>query len=117
RGCRRLRLAESLGVAHVRPDVSLDVGVGLLQMVRVVVNPLVEQVLDGQPSNRGMDAATLNLLWFQPSHARQAVTPQRFKFVEYLLGPLFAVAPRLGHTRLVPPFELRLGRGDGQADS
>ena len=44
----RIRRAEALGVAHRRPGVGLNVGQHLAQMVGVVVDPLVQEVIDGQ---------------------------------------------------------------------
>src|SRR5207248_1806767 len=52
-----VRLGEALGVAHVGPDVRLDVGPDLLDVVAVVVDPLVEQVVYPQRAHLGMRAS------------------------------------------------------------
>ncbi len=41
----RLRRAEALSVAHLRPGIGLDTGQNLAQVVGVVVDPLVEKLV------------------------------------------------------------------------
>ncbi len=53
-----LGAGEAPGVAHVRPHVALYIRERLAQMVAVVVDPFVKQVLDREPADVWVQAAT-----------------------------------------------------------
>src|SRR5215204_4229150 len=64
----RVWSTEALRVAHRGPGVRLNVGQHLAQMVGVVVNPLVQEVVDGQKSDFGVVSSAVEIIGCQRLH-------------------------------------------------
>src|SRR5688572_10001373 len=69
-------LREALGVPHVGPRVGFDVRLQLAEVVAVVVDPLLEQLPDGQPPDLGVNSAPGQILGPEGSHQGHAGFPE-----------------------------------------
>src|SRR5262249_37342975 len=65
-GVSRLGPGEAPRVAHVGPDVRLDVREDLPMVVAIVVDPLGQEVRDGEPTHGGMAAGPTEIAVVEP---------------------------------------------------
>ena len=77
-------------------------------MIRIVVNPLMKQILHGQPANLWMDASSTQLRWHQESDQGEAFHPQGFELRQQLAWLAVAIISVGCNLRLIPTLELRL---------
>src|SRR3989442_2529910 len=72
------------------------------------MDPLVEQVLHGQPGNLWMDASSTQLRRLQESDQGEAVHPQGFELRQQFAWLAVAIVSVGCNRRLIPTLELRL---------
>src|SRR5579884_1116092 len=73
---------ELLRVAHVWPDVGLDVREHLLDVVAIVVQPLVKKLVHAQVADCWVVAAPLELRWGQLSDKSDAGSAERGELLD-----------------------------------
>src|SRR5579859_4227947 len=114
----RLLAGELLAIAHARPDVRLDVGLQLAEMVSVVVHPLLDQVGHAHVANLLVGAASLQVLFAETAHERHRISSQRVELGKQVARRPLAVIALALDGLLIPARQRRLGlRSEDGADA
>ena len=89
----RLTRGEAAGVAHVGPRERLDVGEQLTEMIPVMVDPLVEQVADGQKPDLRVVAPALEVGGAEAGDQGDAVPAEPGELVNERIRGLLKLPP------------------------
>src|SRR5262249_40425685 len=115
-GVSRLGPGEAPRVAHVGPDVRLDVREDLPMVVAIVVDPLRQEVRDGEPTHGGMAAGPTEIAVVEPIDEGGARLADARPLAEEAGGIPVAVPAVSGDRVLVPGPELGVGLGEERPD-
>src|SRR5437763_888376 len=116
-GRRRSARGEALAVAHVRPDVGLDVGQDLAEVVAVVMDPFVEEIADRQIADLRMVAAARQIRLAQALDETDAVVAKRGQLGEERAAVRVTVSAGARDLVLVPALELRVATREDDPDA